>query len=62
MNNGIPCWNCDGEMKCYGHDTFYWYYKCPVCGKQRAILKEHEFIFPACIKEIMREWDNAKKR
>lgn len=53
MNNGIPCWNCDGEMKRYGQDTFYWYHKCPVCGKQRAILKEHEFIFPDYIKEIM---------
>jgi hypothetical protein len=33
--NIIPCWNCDGEMKRFGQDTFYWYYKCSKCGKEK---------------------------
>jgi len=36
----IPCWNCDGEMIRFAHDTFYWYYKCPKCKMEKAIPRE----------------------
>jgi Zn finger protein HypA/HybF involved in hydrogenase expression len=36
----IPCWKCDGTMKRYGHDLFYWFYECPKCGSKHAELRE----------------------
>jgi hypothetical protein len=39
MNN-IPCWNCDGEMKRYGEDRFYWYFECPKCHEKKAELRD----------------------
>jgi tRNA(Ile2) C34 agmatinyltransferase TiaS len=40
VNNTIPCWNCDGQMKQNGQDTFYWYFKCPKCGKRHTELRD----------------------
>jgi len=37
----INCWNCDAEMKRF-QDTFYWYYRCPKCGKESLVPKERE--------------------
>ncbi len=38
----VPCWNCDAEMKRFAEDTFYHYYKCPVCGKEKMEPKEQD--------------------
>ena len=38
--SGIACWNCDGIMKRYGQDSFYWYYNCPLCGMITVELKD----------------------
>jgi ssDNA-binding Zn-finger/Zn-ribbon topoisomerase 1 len=41
-SSGVPavqCWNCNGVMRRFAQDTFYWYYKCPKCGKERLELK-----------------------
>ncbi len=35
----IPCWNCPGEMKQFGEDTFYWIYSCASCGKEKMVPK-----------------------
>lgn len=36
----IPCWNCTGTMERFADDTFYWYYRCPKCGKEKLEPKE----------------------
>ncbi len=41
----ISCWNCDGVMKRFAHDTFYWFYRCPKCGKEKAQLREDRPVF-----------------
>ena len=41
----IPCWNCEGTMKRIAHDIFYWFYKCPDCGKERAQPREDRRVY-----------------
>ena len=36
----LPCWNCGKTMKRIGEDTFYFYYRCPACLKERMESKE----------------------
>jgi|GEM_PF-6624030 len=38
--NTMPCWNCDGEMRRFGEDSFYYYYRCPKCGKTHTELRD----------------------
>jgi len=33
----ISCWNCGFLMKQFAHDTFYWFYKCQKCGKEKVV-------------------------
>ncbi len=39
------CWNCKGTMKLIAHDTFYWFYKCPDCGKEKASPREDRRVY-----------------
>lgn len=41
-NPALSCWNCDGEMKQFAEDSFYYYYRCPKCGKGKLVRKEKE--------------------
>lgn len=38
----MKCWKCGKEMKRYGEDTFYWYYRCKDCGIENMKLKEKD--------------------
>lgn len=40
MKNPIKCWNCSGLMVFYGHGGYYDFFKCPLCGKEKALPKE----------------------
>ena len=36
----IPCWNCSERMQQFADDTFYWYYRCAACGKEKMVPKK----------------------
>jgi hypothetical protein len=37
----MKCWNapCDAEMKILAEDTYYFFWICPKCKKEKAVLK-----------------------
>lgn len=51
----MKCFNCHNQMKLYGEDTYYFFWKCPVCKKEKAELKEEVFLEK--IKEIRKKYN-----
>lgn len=42
--NTIPCWNCIDLMRRFARDTFYTYYICDSCKKERMVPREDRAI------------------
>jgi predicted RNA-binding Zn-ribbon protein involved in translation (DUF1610 family) len=39
LEQRVFCWNCNGIMRQFAHDSFYYHYRCPACGKERLVLR-----------------------